>query len=248
MIANCGHDEHNEFHSGTSGDQTGKEWQIKPWYNGKWDVVLRYPDEKVRDLLAKLSTEAAKNNLIGYDQWQRQTYWEALKKVDFDPARISTPCEADCSSGVCANIKAAGCLLKIKKLEDVYEYLRTATMRRPLEEAGFMALTNERYLTSDRYLLRGDILLRTGHHVTTNITNGVMTDYLNGEEEIDMPLIKFGSKGKAVKIWQVIAEVGIDGIFGEETLKATKKFQKENDLAVDGIVGPKTWKAGLDKV
>ncbi len=247
MIANCGHDEHNEFHSGNAGDQTGKEWQIKPWYNGKWDVVLRYPDERVRDTLAKLAVEAARNDLIGYDQWQRQTYWEALQKTDYDPSKINTPCEADCSSGVCANIKAAGFLLDIKKLKYVYEYLRTAIMCRPLEEAGFMALTDKRYLTSDKYLLKGDILLRIGHHVTTNITNGVMTDYVN-EEELDMPLIKKGSKGKAVKIWQVIIDVRTDGIFGDETLEATKRFQKENDLEVDGIVGPKTWKAGLDKI
>lgn len=32
-----------------------------------------------------------------------------------------------------------------------------------------------------------------------------------------------------------------DSIFGEETLKAVKEFQKDNKLLVDGIVGIKTW-------
>ena len=33
---------------------------------------------------------------------------------------------------------------------------------------------------------------------------------------------------------------GVDGIFGANTEKATKKFQKENGLTVDGKIGPKT--------
>ena len=33
---------------------------------------------------------------------------------------------------------------------------------------------------------------------------------------------------------------GIDGIFGVNTEKATKKFQKANGLVVDGKIGPKT--------
>lgn len=33
----------------------------------------------------------------------------------------------------------------------------------------------------------------------------------------------------------------IDGVIGEETKEAIKKFQKEKGLIVDGIVGSKTW-------
>ncbi len=41
-----------------------------------------------------------------------------------------------------------------------------------LKAAGFEVLTDKKYLTSDAYLLEGDILLNDGAHVATNLTNG----------------------------------------------------------------------------
>ena len=73
-------------------------------------------------------------------------------------------------------------------------------------------------------------------------------DSITDTEEYDMPLIKNGSKGKAVAIWQIIVGVKADGIFGNDTKKATEKFQKNKGLVVDGIVGPKSWKTGLESV
>lgn len=68
------------------------------------------------------------------------------------------------------------------------------------------------------------------------------------EEEYDMPQIKKGDKGKAVAIWQLIVGCHPDGIFEDNTLEATKIFQKENGLTVDGIVGAKSWAKGLASV
>ncbi len=34
---------------------------------------------------------------------------------------------------------------------------------------------------------------------------------------------------------------GADGIFGKQTLKAVKAFQRDCGLKVDGICGPLTW-------
>ena len=73
MISNCGGDEYGGIHGGAAGDQTGREWQLVGWYSYPWNVMLRYPDEKVRHWMGDQATAAAKNNLIGYDQWQRQT-------------------------------------------------------------------------------------------------------------------------------------------------------------------------------
>lgn len=60
-----------------------------------------------------------------------------------------------------------------------------------------------------------------------------------------MPIIKKGSVGKAVKIWQIIVGVEADGEFGSVTDSATRQFQKAYSLEVDGEVGSQTWAAGL---
>lgn len=73
----------------------------------------------------------------------------------------------------------------------------------------------------------------------------------NNLEEYKMPLIKRGSKGEAVMIWQVIVGMrgkDIDGDFGPATEAATRKFQKNHGLDVDGIVGKYSWSAGLGSV
>lgn len=68
----------------------------------------------------------------------------------------------------------------------------------------------------------------------------------NEEQEIDCFALQQGSSGKQVKlIQQKLKNWGyydgeIDGIYGSATTKAVKKFQTVNGLSVDGIVGKKT--------
>lgn len=172
MISNCGHDERGKYSGGAAGDQTGTEWQIIAWYNRPWNCVLRYPDPKVQTELACLARAAAENNNIGYDQGQRTTYWTQLAAVGYDPAKITVKCEADCSSGVAANVKAVGYRLGIKQLQSVSKDCYTGNLRAALAAVGFEVLTADKYLTSDKYLLPGDILLYEGHHTATNLDVG----------------------------------------------------------------------------
>lgn len=65
-------------------------------------------------------------------------------------------------------------------------------------------------------------------------------------EVSNMPVIRRGSNGKAVKVWQVIVDAEPDGIFGQETERLTKKFQTEKNIGVDGIVGNESWNTGLN--
>ncbi|MCC5642604.1 peptidoglycan-binding protein [Nostoc sp. CHAB 5824] len=58
-------------------------------------------------------------------------------------------------------------------------------------------------------------------------------------------LLQRGSTGTDVEhlqgeLSQLGYQVGVDGIFGETTENAVKKFQQDNNLTVDGIVGPQT--------
>ncbi|MGA7937977.1 MAG: peptidoglycan-binding protein [Kovacikia sp.] len=65
---------------------------------------------------------------------------------------------------------------------------------------------------------------------------------------VDMPEIRWGSTGEAVKLLQVALNaiekrpIAIDGKFGPLTDISVRNFQKRQGLVVDGIVGPCTWR------
>ena len=175
-ISNSGHDEHNKYHGGKAGDQTGGEWAIINWYSRPWTCVLRHPSKAVRQLLAELHIEAAKNNYIGYDQYQRNTYWTQLVKAKYRPANIKTKCEADCSMGVISNVKAVGHLKNLSSLKNL-SATYTGNLKSGLKAAGFQVLTDKKYLTSSAYLVPGDILLYEGHHTAVNLGIGIKSGY-----------------------------------------------------------------------
>ena len=172
MISNCGHDENGRYSGGKAGDQTGTEWRVINWYNRPWKCVLRHPNADVRAMIASMAKAAANNNLIGYDQSQRGTFWTNLADSNYDPAQITVACEADCSSGVAAIVKGAGYRLGIDALKKVSTACYTGNLRAALKTAGFEVLTESKYLTSDAYLFAGDILLNDNAHVATNLTTG----------------------------------------------------------------------------
>ena len=60
-----------------------------------------------------------------------------------------------------------------------------------------------------------------------------------------LPIIKYGTTGKAVKVWQMILGVDPDGEFGPVTRAATIQLQKAEKLEQDAEVGSDTWAAGL---
>ena len=228
MISNSGHDENNRYNSGKAGDQTGGEWAIISWYSRPWNVVMRHPKKEVAEMISALSIEAAKNDNIGYDQWQRQTYWNELKKVGYLPKNIKTPCEADCSSGVLANVKATGFLLDDEKLKNVSENGYTATMKGILLQAGFKQLTEKKYLINDDFLLPGDILLYEGHHTAVNISVGKKAN----EEDIYKKNVKTGQKWLNSNYGNLIKEcygnlLEIDGEYGIKTRAAALSVWKD---------------------
>lgn len=171
MIANSGYDEHGKYSGGTAGDQTGKEWRIIPYYNRPWNCVLRHPDTSVRELIAQLAEEGANNDLIGYDQYERWTFWNQLKTVGYHPKNIKTKCEADCSAGVISIVWAVGHLLGLYRLKEL-DATYTGNMRQGFKDAGFVVLQESKFLTSDSWLMRGDVLLNDAHHTAINLTTG----------------------------------------------------------------------------
>ena len=170
-ISNCGHDENGHYAGGQAGDQTGTEYQIINWYNRPWLCVLRFEDQEVAALIAEMATQAANNNMIGYDQGtagnsnDRYTFWEQLAANGYDPSKIKKPCEADCSQSTASIVKAVGYRLNKPKLKAVSIYLTTYNMRSAFKTAGAKVLTDQKYLTSGTCLKPGDILLNDNHHV-----------------------------------------------------------------------------------
>lgn len=181
-ISNSGKDERGKYNSGKAGDQTGEEWCQRDWYDRPWTAILRYPDAEIREMIASLSEKAADNDNIGYDQWQRTTFWNELSKVGYDPSAITTPCESDCSAGVAAIVKAVGYLKDIDKLKSIPESMYTGNEKTILKNAGFECYTDSKYLKSDSELIRGDILLY--HKRTKNSETGHTAIYLSNPTEI----------------------------------------------------------------
>ena len=246
-ISNSGSDENGNYKGGKAGDQTGREWYIRNWYSRPWNCVLRHPNAEIRACIATLAVKAAENDHIGYDQIQRETYRKALEAAGWDPAKITKDVESDCSAGVIANIIATGHILGVAGLQK-FGATYTGNLRKEAQNRGFQVLTDSKYLTRDDYLLAGDILLNDAHHVCTVVTNGTSARFEKpltekGDYEL-MPLIKKGSRGKAVKILQsLLGGLEVDGSFGAKTLAAVKAFQKKKGLTQDGEVGPLTWNA-----
>lgn len=257
-ISNSGGDERGRITGGKAGDQTGKEWVLKAWYNRPWSCVLRHPDPKVRRLIAELAIEAALNNNIGYDQNQRGTFWQQLKVSGYRPANIKTKCEADCSAGANSIVKAVGYLLNITALKNVSSANSSRNTKSGLSKAGFTVLSDSKYRTSGKYLLPGDILLYVNHHVATNITRGakavgdVAASVNTGDTTSSATSdLRNGDVGAAVKEMQTnlislgysCGKDGADGEFGDNTEKAVKAFQKDHGIAQSGVYDEATRKA-----
>ena len=226
MISTCGHDERNKYSGGKAGDQTGKEWYIRAWYNGNWNCVIRFP-ANVREQLALNAERAAKNELIGYDQSQRTTYYDHLKSSNWNASKITIACEADCSGGVSANIIAAGYILNIDKLKNFSKTNTTRTLRNACKAVGAEILTDKKYLTSDKYLLRGDLVLKEGTHVITNCTDGSNANSVSTVASTTSGS-DYSFKNFVTDVQKTIG-VKVDGIPGTITLSKTPTISKKKN-------------------
>jgi peptidoglycan hydrolase-like protein with peptidoglycan-binding domain len=69
----------------------------------------------------------------------------------------------------------------------------------------------------------------------------------SGTTRVHVELLKLGSRGPGVTRVQRVLRIQADGIFGPQTRRAVRSFQKRHGLLVDGIVGPQTRKALFDR-
>lgn len=164
-------DERGSASGGASGDQTGKEVYVRSFYKHPWNVMLRYTDYNVAKQVATIAQKLANSNLVGYDQGQRNTLYQALKRHNWNvDAYIASgeKTESDCSSFV----YACYCCL-IPSMRSDSNAPVTSNMRNKFIPFGFTDFSESKYLNEASYLRIGDILLKEGSHVVMVIDNGV---------------------------------------------------------------------------
>lgn len=251
MAVRIGHasvDENGKIQGGKAGDQTQKEVCIRSYYNKGWNVVLRPKKQTLAEKSAKFVEQACSNNNIGYDQWNRNTLYAQAIVVNFNASKIATPCECDCSALMHVAAIAGGSVLAYG-----VNALTTRTMRSAFQASGdYEVLTDNKYLSSDTYLKRGDILVKEGSHTVMVLDNGSVenteptrvlyykTPMMVGEDVkwLQRKLIDYGclaavnTKGKS----------NIDGKLGKDTANAIGRFQAMVGIKVDKKCGPETRK------
>ena len=262
MSVKIGHasaDERNKASGGLGGDQTGGEVCVRDWYSSPWDALLRPKDRALAEASALSCEKACANECIGYDQLGRNSLYYEAKKLDFDLAAIETACECDCSSlmHVCALAGGA-------KLVFEGNCFWTGNMVEGFLRSGeYECLRDDKFLRSDAYLKRGDILVKTSGHTAMVLENGSLaedggeaSDYAAHEAitmKTPLPLLTKGAWGRAVWAMQLLLTargyntLGVDSKFGDNTLAALLSFQKAMGLEVDGECGEKSWAALIAK-
>ena len=234
-------DENGKTHGGKAGDQNGKEVSTQAWYRHKkgWRV-LRCKSADKADKIARAMQAACDNANIGYDQYQRDTLYNLAKTVDFDPGRVKTPCETDCSALVRVCLAYAGITVKNFRTPNEASIL--------LRSGEFIELKESRYTDQSSYLRRGDILVtRTQGHTVVVLSNGSKAK-TTPAEETPRAILKRGMKGDDVRRLQqrlmelgyALHKYGADGEYGSETATAVKAFQLDRGLEADGIAGEAT--------
>lgn len=179
-IGQASRDERMRYSGGIAGDQDGKEVAIREWYNRPWNKVLRCKDSKKAEKIARAMEKACRNDCIGYDQNQRATLYSFCRANGWKIEDIKTPCETDCSALVSVCVNAAG----IKVSGDIYTGNEANALLRTGE---FELLTAPKYLLSDEYLKRGDILLYEFHHTAIALQDGRKAEK-SGPAQVEYPL------------------------------------------------------------
>lgn len=153
-------DEFGNATGGKSGDSTGREVALENYYThplGWW--VLRAKSITVAKKLAQAMKKACANDLIGYDQSNRESLYAAAMKVKFDPSKVTVACETDCSALVRVCLAYAGVMVGV---------FNTATEVSVIMKTGEF----EKLSCDPNDLYTGDILVTKKQGHTVIVTSG----------------------------------------------------------------------------
>lgn len=179
-IGQASRDERGRYSGGLAGDQDGKEVAIREWYNRPWNKVLRARNPSIAEKIAVAMEDACRNDNVGYDQYERTTLYDLCKANGWNIKAVNKPCETDCSAlvSVCVNVAGVRVSGSIYTGNEANALLRTGE---------FELLTAPKYLLSDEYLKRGDILLYEFHHTAIALQDGKKAEK-NKPTQVEYPL------------------------------------------------------------
>ena len=261
MAVRIGHaslDERGKASGGKAGDQTGKELTTRNWYAKGWNVLLRPKSAALAEKSAQACEAACANPNIGYDQGGRNTLHAKAAAAGYDLGSISERCECDCSSLMHVCAMAGGARLDYGS----NGYTTSTMVRAYLSSGDYIKLTDSKYLASDKYLRRGDILVKEGSHTAMALTDGELAedtatvhkpDIVTVYYSVRLPMLVRGMQSDAVWAMQqllmargyALPQYGADCDYGEETENAVMCFQEDMNLVSDGKFGPDEWSALL---
>lgn len=153
--------------NGAKGDSTKKEVCTRTWYSKPWDFMAIHPDAAVREKHAKAVEAACANNNIGYGQGDRNTLNTLAKQVGYDLSKVGK-CNCDCSSLQNVAAVASGA----SGVSYGSNGWVTSNMKAKLKAAGYIIITDKKYLTSEAYCVRGAIYVKASSHTVCGLSNG----------------------------------------------------------------------------
>ena len=153
--------------NGERGDSTTKEVCIRTWYSKPWEFMAIHPDADVREKHAKAIEAACANNNIGYGQGDRNTLNALAKAVGYDLSKVGK-CNCDCSSLQNVAAVASGA----SGVSYGSNGWVTSNMKSKLKAAGYIIITDSKYLTSEEYCVRGAIYVKASSHTVCGLQNG----------------------------------------------------------------------------
>lgn len=236
MAVKCGWasiDERGRARGGVAGQSIkngiGTEVKIGNWYYFGQNVVLRFKSRTEAAKAARVCEQLCSNRHVGYDQNQRTTLYDEMKRVKWDPAKIARNCETDCSALIAVILNAIG----IKVSKDIW----TGNMVKAIMDTGkFSKFTGATYCKKDKYCRYGDIIVNEAGHVIMALEDG------EGTKELD--------KTKSVKTINQVAKEVIDGKWGngderKRRLRAAGYDPEKVQLAVNAIAAASKKKSNM---
>jgi len=151
--------------NGKKGDQTGREVAQEEYYRHKYDWdAMRCKDPNRALMISYDMASMCNNPNYGYSQSDRYSGLYEAKKVGYDAAKVNTPCNIDCSSGVRTCLAYAG--------YDVGDFYTGNEYDVIMATGAFDDVTDEFDHNTGEGLCSGDILVSKKKGHTVIVTQG----------------------------------------------------------------------------